>query len=166
MSSSRSSAGLLLYRRGPAGLEVFLVHPGGPFFRTKDEGAWTIPKGEIEQGEEPLAVACREFTEETGQTPEACARADARLPLGDIVQKGGKQVSAWAFEGDWPAGVVLSSNTFSLEWPPRSGRRTDFPEVDRGEFFPLEVARRKINPAQVALLERLEQALAGEPGSA
>jgi predicted NUDIX family NTP pyrophosphohydrolase len=146
-----------MYRRN-RGLELFLVHPGGPFFRNKDEGAWSIPKGEVEEGAEPLASALREFAEETGSPPPA----GALVPLGEIRQKGGKRVVAWAVEGDLDLSSV-KSNTFELEWPPRSGRRETFPEIDRAEFFPPELARRKINPAQAELVERLERKLqAGE----
>jgi predicted NUDIX family NTP pyrophosphohydrolase len=147
---TRTSAGLLLYRRREGALEVFLVHPGGPFWARKDAGAWSIPKGEIDQAEEPLAVAKREFTEETGFRAEGDFQ-----PLAPITQAGGKTVQAWAVEGDCdPAN--LRSNVFSIEWPPRSGRQKSFPEVDRAAWFPLDVAREKINPAQIALLDELE----------
>jgi predicted NUDIX family NTP pyrophosphohydrolase len=142
-----------MYRR-IRGLELFLVHPGGPFFRNKDEGAWTIPKGEVEDGAEPLSEALREFSEETGSPPPS----GDLVPLGEIRQKGGKRVVAWAVEGDLDLSSV-KSNTFELEWPPRSGRRERFPEIDRAEFFPPELARRKINPAQTELVERLERKL-------
>lgn len=164
MPGHRLSAGLLLFRRGRAGLEVFLVHPGGPFWAGKDEGAWSLPKGEYGEREEPLEVARREFREETGQAVEECTPTPRFLPLGSIRQPGGKTVHAWAFEGEWPPGAVLTSNTFSLEWPPRSGRRQEFPEVDGGELFDLETARRKIRPAQVPLLDRLAEALARGDG--
>lgn len=136
---------------------MFLVHPGGPFFRRRDEGVWSIPKGEVAPGEDPLAVALREFEEETGRPVEACAVAGEARPveLGSVRQRGGKLVLAWCFEGDWPEGDPPASNTFELEWPKQSGRRVSFPEVDRAGMFPLELARRKINPAQVELLERL-----------
>ena len=148
------SAGLLLFRgRGPE-LEVLLVHPGGPFFTRKDEGAWSIPKGEALPGEDLLTRARIEFEEELGVP----ATGDF-LPLGWIKQKGGKTVHAWAVEGDLPAGFRLASNTFELEWPPQSGHRQIFPEVDRAEFFTEEVARRKINSAQAELLERLTRLL-------
>ena len=159
MSRSKQSAGLLMFRRGSRGLEVFLVHPGGPFYAGKDEGAWSLPKGEYGEGEEPLEVARREFCEETGQTPEQCGASGDFFPLGSIRQPGGKTVHAWAFEGDWPPGAAFESNAFSLEWPPRSGRREEFPEMDRGEFFDLEAARRKLRPAQVSLLDRLTEIL-------
>jgi predicted NUDIX family NTP pyrophosphohydrolase len=154
---AKESAGLLMYRRGAHGLEVLLAHPGGPFYRNKDDGAWTLPKGEPCEGEAAFACARREFTEETG-----IATGDGPyLPLGEIAQRGGKRVHAWAFEGDYDRAGPPPCNTFELEWPPRSGRRAVFPEIDRLEFFGLEAARRKINPAQVALLERLAEALAG-----
>lgn len=136
-------------RRGPT-VDVLLVHPGGPFFRNKDAGVWTIPKGLPEPGEALLAAAIREFGEETGLSAHA-----PFLELGQIRQKAGKIVHAWAFEGDLPQSFVLKSNGFELEWPPRSGRKQVFPEVDRAELFALAVAREKINPAQVELLERL-----------
>jgi predicted NUDIX family NTP pyrophosphohydrolase len=139
-----------MYRRRGGALEVFLVHPGGPFWARKDAGAWSIPKGEIDRTEEPLAVAKREFTEETGFRAEGDFH-----PLAPITQAGGKTVQAWAVEGDCdPAN--LRSNVFSIEWPPRSGRQKSFPEVDRAAWFPLDVAREKINPAQIALLDELE----------
>jgi len=150
-----TSAGVLMYRRGPGGeIEVFLVHPGGPFFRNKDEGAWSIPKGLVGDGEEPAAAALRELKEETGLRPPG-----QLVELGSVRQKGGKTVLVWAVEHDPGPGLELRSNTFILEWPPRSGQRQEFPEVDRGEFFPLETARRRINPAQAELLERLAAAL-------
>lgn len=159
MGGGRTSAGILLFRRRDGSPEVFLVHPGGPFFARRDAGAWSLPKGEVEAGEEPLVVALREFAEETGQTVERCAPGAAPRPLGSVRQRGGKRVCAWAVEGDWPAGAELSSNSFELEWPPRSGRRGCFPEVDRGGFFPLDEARRRINPAQAELLDRLLEVL-------
>lgn len=151
----KRSAGLILYRRGERGVEVFLVHPGGPYYRGKDDGVWTIPKGEIEPGEEPLEVAKREFAEETGQSVEVCARDGSLMSLGTVRLKSGKIVEAWAFEGDWPEGAVLESNLFTLEWPPRSGAEIQAPEVDRGEFFTPERARLKVNPAQAELIDRL-----------
>jgi predicted NUDIX family NTP pyrophosphohydrolase len=157
------SAGLLLHRRTDHGLEVFIVHPGGPLFARKDDGAWSIPKGELEEGEQPLAVARREFEEETGQTLAACGATGDPVPLGEIRQAGGKRVEAWAVAGDWPAGAELVSNTFTLEWPPRSGSMKEFPEVDRGGFVPVAVARTKLNPAQVELVDRLI-AMLGESG--
>jgi predicted NUDIX family NTP pyrophosphohydrolase len=152
MSEARSgkvSAGLLMYRETADGLELFLVHPGGPFFRNRDDGAWTIPKGLIEPGEEPLAAAQREFFEETGFTP-----AGPYLPLAPVKQKGGKTVMAWAFRGDCDP-YKVRANTFSLEWPRGSGRLQSFPEIDFAAFFSVEVARRKLNPAQAAFVDDL-----------
>lgn len=149
------SAGLLLYRRRPHGLEVLLVHPGGPYWGKKDEGAWSIPKGEIIAGEEPLTAATREFGEELGFEPRG-----QFIPLTTIRQKAGKTVHAWAFEGDCdPASV--RSNTFAIEWPPRSGRQVEFPEIDRVEFFGIQDAKRKINPAQAQWLDELARHAAG-----
>jgi predicted NUDIX family NTP pyrophosphohydrolase len=156
--AAKVSAGLLMYRQGARGLEVLLVHPGGPFFRNKDLGQWGIPKGEPEPGEAHEAAARREFTEEVGVPVQG-----ALLPLGEIRQKGGKTVHAWAFEGDLPADFVLASNTFELEWPPRSGRRQLFPEIDRAELFSLPEARAKITEAQAAFLDRLVASLARTP---
>ena len=148
------SAGLLMFRRRDA-LELFLVHPGGPFFRNQDDGAWSIPKGEVEPSEDPLATARREFSEETGiDVPD-----DGYIGLGEIRQKGGKRVVAWAFEGDCDPDAI-ESNTFEIEWPPRSGRRQTFPEVDRAQFFSPDAARVKLNAAQVELVNRLEAAIA------
>jgi predicted NUDIX family NTP pyrophosphohydrolase len=147
----KTSAGLLVYRRQGAVVEVLLVHPGGPFWRNRDLEAWSIPKGEYEAGEEPETAALREFAEELGCLPAV----DAMLPLGEVVQKGGKSVIAFAVEGDLDV-TEVESNTFELEWPPRSGRRRTFPEVDRAEWFPLAVAREKIIPGQRPLLDRLE----------
>jgi len=150
----KKSAGLLMYRRTKAGeLQVLLAHPGGPFWTGKDEGAWTIPKGEYEDPEQPLAAARREFTEETGFDA-----AEPFVPLGEVVQKSGKRITAWAFAGDCDPGR-LSCNTFEIEWPPRSGRRQSYPEIDRIEWFALDDARRKMNKAQAALLDRLERAV-------
>jgi predicted NUDIX family NTP pyrophosphohydrolase len=149
-----TSAGLLLYRLRDGEPEVLLVHPGGPFWARKDEGAWSIPKGEPEPGEEPQAVARREFEEELGAAPPPGEPID----LGEVRQRGGKVVHAWALEGDFDP-ATLRSNTFEAEWPPRSGQRREFPEVDRAEWFPLETARRKLNPAQSAFLERLVERL-------
>ena len=143
------SAGLLMYRVCGGQVEVLLVHPGGPLFRNKDDGAWSIPKGEPEPGEDLLATAQREFHEETGLAPTG-----PLLPLSPITQKGGKVVHAWAFAGDCdPAAIV--SNTFDMEWPPHSGRQATFPEIDRAEFFALDQARRKIKPAQSPLIDEL-----------
>jgi predicted NUDIX family NTP pyrophosphohydrolase len=149
----KRSAGILMYRRPGTGLEVLLVHPGGPFWAKKDLGAWSIPKGEYAADEEPLAVAAREFEEETGARP----RGDF-LPLGEVVQPGRKAVAAWAVEGDFDV-ATLKSNLFELEWPPRSGRRVSFPEVDRAEWFSIPDARRKILPGQTPFLDRLSAAL-------
>jgi predicted NUDIX family NTP pyrophosphohydrolase len=145
----KRSAGLLMYRRSGGVLEVLLVHPGGPFWMKKDAGAWSIPKGEYADGEEPLAAATREFQEETG-----LVAAGPYLPLTPVKQQGGKVVHAWAFEGDCRA-ESLKSTTFSLEWPPRSGRHREFPEVDRAGWFGLGEAKRKILPGQIALLDEL-----------
>jgi predicted NUDIX family NTP pyrophosphohydrolase len=146
------SAGILLFRRGGDGLEVLLVHPGGPFFARKDDGSWSIPKGLYEEGEEPLAAARREFEEELGSP---CPGGDA-LELGEIRQKNGKRVTAWAIEGDLDAASIVS-NTFELEWPPRSGNLQSFPEVDRAAWFTLDTARTKILAAQTPFLDRLAQ---------
>ncbi len=148
------SAGILLYRRRGGVLEVLLVHPGGPFWARRDVGAWSLPKGEYEPGEDPLAAARREFAEELGVEPPE-GQIDE---LGQVRQKSGKVISAWALEGELDAGLVIS-NTFALEWPPRSGRIAQFPEIDRAEWFGLPEARAKLNPAQVELLERLERLL-------
>jgi len=143
-----------MYRLREGLLEFLLVHPGGPFWKNKDAGAWTIPKGELLPGEEPLAAAKREFHEELGLTPEG-----RFIELTPITQKGGKLVHAWAFEGDCDPSQI-SSNSFTMEWPPHSGRISTFPEVDRAVFFNLAEARKKINSAQVALLEELTEKLA------
>ena len=144
---ARRSAGIVLYRNG---LEVLLVHPGGPFFAKKDAGVWSIPKGEYDDGDDPLACALREFEEETGTRLEAASPVE----LGTIVQRGGKRVTAWAIEGDLDA-TATRSNTFVMEWPPRSGVQREFPEVDRAEWFTVDEAREKLVPAQVELLDRL-----------
>ena len=146
---SKISAGILLYRIRDDNVEVLLVHPGGPFFRNKDAGSWSIPKGETDDDEDLLAVARRELEEETGLKP-----AGPFVPLKPIKQKGGKIVHAWACAGDCDPSQ-LKSNTFTLEWPPRSGKLQEFPEVDRAGFFDLATAKEKINPAQAALLEEL-----------
>ena len=148
---SKTSAGLLVFRRRNGVLEVLLVHPGGPFWRNRDLEAWSIPKGEYEVGEEPETAALREFAEELGCRPPR----GVVLPLGEVVQKGGKRVVAFAVEGDLDVSAV-ESNMFELEWPPRSGRQQNFPEVDRADWFPLAVAREKIVPGQRPLLDRLE----------
>lgn len=151
---ARVSAGLLMFRRRASGLEVLLAHPGGPFFAKKDDGVWTIPKGEALPGEDLLVRAQIEFEEEVGIRPSG-----NWIELGSIKQKGGKTVHAWAFEGDLPDSFKIKSNTFEIEWPPRSGKLKQFPEVDGAEFFTEDVARRKINPAQIALLDRLHERL-------
>jgi predicted NUDIX family NTP pyrophosphohydrolase len=150
----RRSAGLLLHRSRDGGREVLLVHPGGPFWAKKDDGAWSIPKGEYLPEEDALEAARREFEEELGSAPPADAEPRA---LGEVRQGSGKLVTAWAVEGDLDA-TAAHSNTFELEWPPRSGRRQAFPEIDRAEWFPLARAREKLLPAQVAFLDRLEEA--------
>ncbi len=155
-----ASAGLLMFRGRGAELEVLLVHPGGPFFARKDAGIWTLPKGLLEANENALTAARREFTEETSfPTPATAGALDsAYIALGNITQKGGKLVHAWAFEGDCdPAQLV--SNEFEMDWPPRSGRKQRFPEVDRGAWFDPPQASTKINPAQVPFLERLIESL-------
>jgi predicted NUDIX family NTP pyrophosphohydrolase len=148
------SAGILLYRRRDGELEVLLVHPGGPLWARRDAGAWSIPKGEYAPDEEPLTAARREFEEELGIAPPE----GPVLDLGEIRQRGGKLVRAWALEGDLDASAV-TSNTFELEWPPRSGRLIEVPEVDRAEWLTLERARKKGNPAQVELFDRLQHIL-------
>jgi predicted NUDIX family NTP pyrophosphohydrolase len=147
----KRSAGILMYRRGAQGLEVLLVHPGGPFWARKDLGAWSIPKGEYSEGDAPLAAAIREFAEETGTHP----RGELR-PLGELTQPGRKIVTAFALEGDFDP-TTLKSNTFELEWPPKSGRRATFPEVDRAGWFSLETARTKILPGQREFITRLQE---------
>ncbi len=149
-STKRRSAGILLHRDVEGRLEVLLVHPGGPFWARRDAGAWSIPKGEYEPDEEPLEAARREFAEELGAAPPAGEPTD----LGEVHQKSGKVVHAWALEGDLDPAAV-KSNTFALEWPPRSGQMREFPEIDRAQWFGVEEARERINPAQVALLDRL-----------
>ena len=146
----RRSAGILLHRERGGTVEVLLVHPGGPMWARRDAGAWSIPKGEHEPGEDPEAAARREFEEELGTAAPAGEATD----LGEVRQKSGKLVRAWSLEGDLDA-AHITSNTLQLEWPPRSGKRIEIPEVDRAEWFPLKVAREKINPAQAELLDRL-----------
>lgn len=148
-----TSAGLLMHRVQDGALQVLLVHPGGPYWRKKDEGAWTIPKGEIDAGEDALDAALREFEEETGLRPEG-----PFIPLTPVRQKGGKTIRAWAFAGDCDP-ERLRSNTFQMEWPPGSGEMREFPEIDRARFFGVDEATRKMNPAQVALLEDLASKL-------
>jgi predicted NUDIX family NTP pyrophosphohydrolase len=149
----KRSAGILMYRRGDAGIELLLVHPGGPFWAKKDLGAWSIPKGEYAEGENALAVAQREFEEETGARPHGDF-----LPLGEVVQPGRKIVTAWAIEGDFDP-ATLRSNRFELEWPPRSGRKVSFPEVDRAEWFSPAEARQKILSGQREFIARLMKAI-------
>jgi predicted NUDIX family NTP pyrophosphohydrolase len=149
----KHSAGLLLYRQSSGSLEVFLIHPGGPYWAKKDKGAWAIPKGEYERGEDPLAAAKREFQEETGFTAEG-----EFLDLGSIRQVSGKIVAAWAFEGNCDA-AALVSNTCSIEWPPHSGRSLEIPEVDQGQWFRITKARKYIRRDQELLLDRLQAAL-------
>jgi predicted NUDIX family NTP pyrophosphohydrolase len=151
---SRHSAGILLWRMGGGGVEVLLGHPGGPFFAKKDDGNWSVLKGEIEPGEDPYAVARREFEEESGVAPP---EGDP-IALGEIRQRGGKLVTAWALEGDLDPATAVS-NTFEIEWPPRSGTVASFPEIDRVEWFDLDTARRKIRSAQILLLDRLAEHL-------
>ncbi|HEX3356513.1 MAG TPA: NUDIX domain-containing protein [Tepidisphaeraceae bacterium] len=145
----RTSAGLLLFRHRPTGLQFLLAHPGGPFWKNKDHGVWTIPKGEANPGEDLLAAAQREFAEEIGSSPTGDF-----LPLNPITQKSGKIVHAWAIEGDLDT-TNIQSNICSIEWPPKSGKQIEIPEIDRAEFFDLPTARLKINPAQTALLDDL-----------
>jgi predicted NUDIX family NTP pyrophosphohydrolase len=150
----RRSAGLLLYRHRDGRPEVFIGHMGGPFWSKKDEGAWSVFKGEYEDGEDPLAAARREFEEETGSPPP---EGDT-IELGEVRQSGGKRVVAWAVEGEFdPAALV--SNTFTIEWPPRSGRQAEFHEVDRAEWFDLDTARAKLVTAQAAFIDALEREL-------
>ncbi len=153
---TKLSAGLLMYRRREGRLEVFLVHPGGPFWAKRDVGAWSIPKGEFGGDEDPLAAARREFTEETSFTVEGDF-----APLSPITQAGGKVVHAWAVEGDLDP-EAIKSNTFTLEWPPKSGKEQEFPEIDRAGWFGIDEAKEKINKAQVGLLEELEKMLSDQ----
>ena len=145
----RTSAGLALFRRAPDGIEMLLVHPGGPVWKNRDDGAWSFPKGEFSEGEDPLTVARRELAEETG-----CAADGEFMPLGTVKQAGGKVVHLWAVEGDCDASAIRS-NTFTMEWPPRSGRRQSFPEVDRAGWFGAGDARRKLLESQRAFVDRL-----------
>src|SRR5262249_22922690 len=154
-SMPKRSAGILMYRRGQQGLELLLVHPGGPFWARKDHGAWSIPKGEYGEAEDPRTVAVREFEEETGLRP----RGDL-TPLGELVQPGRKVVPAFALEGAFDP-AALKSNTFELEWPPRSGRKASFPEVDRAQWFSPEEARTRILPGQRDFIARLLAILGG-----
>jgi predicted NUDIX family NTP pyrophosphohydrolase len=152
---ARRSAGILLYRLGPGGPEVLLVHPGGPFWARRDAGAWSIPKGEHDDGEDPQATALREFEEETG----TALPPGELTELGSVRQKNGKVVSAWAAEGDLDPDSV-ESNTFTMEWPPRSGRTAEFPEVDRAAWFGADAAREKLVAAQAEFVDRLLERLA------
>jgi len=154
----KASAGLLLYRNAAGGLEVLLVHPGGPYWARKDIGAWSIPKGEIEPGEEALAAARREFEEETGASVEGTF-----LLLPSVKLRSGKVVHAWAIEADFDA-AGLRSNLFSMEWPPKSGQQREFPEADRAEWLSIDVARVKIHPGQAPLLDHLLARLWAEEG--
>jgi predicted NUDIX family NTP pyrophosphohydrolase len=159
--ATKRSAGILLYRHGAGGREVLLVHPGGPFWAKKDEGAWSIPKGQIETEEEPRACAIRELEEELGPAPEL--EPEELIELGSIRQRAGKVVEAWAAEADFDP-ATLDSNTFEMEWPPRSGAQRSFPEVDRAKWFGLEAARAKILPAQAEFLDRLLEHLGAAKG--
>jgi predicted NUDIX family NTP pyrophosphohydrolase len=152
--NDRVSAGLLMYRLKNGEVEVFLAHPGGPYFTRKDDGHWTIPKGEVQRGEDLLDTAQREFEEEVGLRPYG-----PFLEIGSIKQKGGKTVHGWAFEGDWTEANVHTCNTFELEWPPFSGRHQTFPEIDRVGFFTLEEAREKMKETQIPFIERLLEIL-------
>jgi predicted NUDIX family NTP pyrophosphohydrolase len=154
---SKTSAGILLFRRRSTGFEVLLVHPGGPFWAKKDEGAWSIPKGEAEPGEDLLAAAQREFAEETGLSVDG-----EFIDLGAFRQPGGKTVAAWASEGDFDPALLVSA-TFALEWPPRSGKTAEFPEVDRAQWFDLKTAERKILTGQRPMLAALADHLAATP---
>jgi predicted NUDIX family NTP pyrophosphohydrolase len=149
----KASAGLLMHRKRNGHLEALLVHLGGPFWKKKDRGAWFVPKGEINPGEDEMVAAQREFQEETGLVP-----AGTFLSLGTVKHKSGKTVTAWAFAGDCDP-ASLKSNTFEMEWPPKSGKRAQFPEIDRAEFFTIERAREKMHPAEFEFLTRLERLL-------
>ena len=149
----KKAAGILLYRKKGSSLEIFLIHPGGPFWANKDESAWSIPKGEFLENEDPLTAAKREFQEETGFPVEG-----PFVSIGSIKQSSGKVVQAWACEGDLDASAI-QSNSFRLEWPPRSGKYQDFPEADRAEWFSFDVARKKILKVQMPFLQNLERLL-------
>ena len=149
----KESAGLLMYKIEKNILKVFLVHPGGPFWKNREEGAWSIPKGEIEDGEDLLETAKREFKEEVGFDAK-----EEFISLGEIQQKAGKIVHAWAFEGDW-SGLLMCQSYVEIEWPLRSGKKIKIPEVDKARFFSIEDAKKKINQAQKELIERLEEYL-------
>ena len=155
---AKRSAGLALYRVRSGALEILLVHPGGPFWAKKDTGAWFLPKGEVEDGEAELAAAQREFEEEIGMKPTGPFFA-----LGSVQRKSGKIVTAWAFEGDCNPSAI-HSNRFTMEWPPRSGRQEEFPEVDRAQFFTREAAREKMHPEEFEFFTRLETARLSAPG--
>ncbi len=150
---AKQSAGIILYRHRDSALEIFLVHPGGPFWKNKDSGAWSIPKGEFDEQEDPLQAARREFHEETG-----CSVDGSFIALRPVRQAGGKMVHSWAVEGDCEA-ESIRSNSFTIEWPPRSGQRKDFLEVDRAGWFSLELARKKILKGQLMLLDELQRIL-------
>ena len=156
----KRSAAILLWKRLDKRLQVLLVHPGGPFWRNKDAGAWSLPKGEYDDGEEALAAARRELVEELGPSTVwvATAPADAFLPLGEVKQKGGKLVTAFALEGDFDP-AQLQSNSFEIEWPPRSGKKQSFPEADRADWFELDAAQEKIFQGQLELLTRADKLL-------
>jgi len=154
MAKKRVSGGLLLYRHNEHSLEILLAHPGGPFFSKKDEGHWTIPKGEPDEGEDLFVAAKREFEEETGVVPKGDF-----VELGSIIQKGGKEVFAWAFEGNISKNHIHTCNTVTIEWPPRSGKFKEFPEVDKIEFYNIDEAKKKIKESQIPFIERLEQKL-------
>lgn len=149
-SLPKLGAGIVLFRKRPSGLQVLLVHPGGPFWKNKDLGAWSIPKGEYMEGEDPLAAAKREFAEETGMQVDGDF-----LPLGSFKQPSGKMITAWALEGDCSV-ADIHSNTFKMEWPPKSGRQQEFPEIDHAEWFDLAEARNRILKGQAAILDRLK----------
>jgi predicted NUDIX family NTP pyrophosphohydrolase len=159
--AAKRSAGILLFRRKGGEVEFLLIHPGGPFWEKKDAGAWSIPKGQIEDGEEPRACAIRELEEELGAAPEL--DPEQLIELGSIKQKAGKVVEAWAAEADFDP-ATLASNSFAMEWPPRSGTQQEFPEVDRAQWFDLEEAKEKILPAQAELLDRLLERLGSGGG--
>ena len=156
----KKSAGILLWLREADGLKVLLVHPGGPFWRGKDAGAWSLPKGEYDDAEDPLAAARRELVEELGPAAAVATAApdDAFVPLGEVKQKGGKVVTAFALEADFDV-TQLASNTFEIEWPPKSGKRQAFPEADRAEWFTPDQAQAKILPGQLELLTRADRFL-------
>jgi len=153
---SKVSAGLLMFRQINSKIEVFIAHPGGPFWKNKDEGAWSIPKGLIDAGENPLDAAKREFEEETSLNSDKL-KSGSYFYLGEIQLKSGKTVKAWAFETYREETPKIKSNTFEMEWPPHSGQKQHFPEIDRAEFFELETAAKKLNPAQKEFLERLSR---------